>query len=155
MKIFKILALSVVVLLFFVACENSDTNSNVNNADSSQVTTNNVNDDVNTVVAENFDAFYTSFISDFNFQMERINFPIEGLLIEDYGEEEDWTPDNWMFLDKNVDDIDRNELTVEIDEQSERVSHKIYIPNSGFSVSYAFELIDNKWYLIERTDSYL
>jgi hypothetical protein len=107
----------------------------------------------NKTSTESFETFYEKFVSDDSFQLERVKFPVKGENITDYDESEQWTADNWIYLD-HIDDSDK-ELTVETDETESRVDHKIYLPNSGFSVSYSFELIDGKWYLTERTDASL
>lgn len=147
----KIGAFLIFSILAF-ACQNSEQNTNVVNNDSTKITTDDNSDNTQN---EDFDQFYSKFISDSDFQMDRINFPIKGKNIIDYGEEEEWTADNWYLITVHVDDVDRNELTVEIEKDAEKVSHLIYLPNSGFSVSYTFEIIDGKWFLTERTDSNL
>lgn len=136
-------------LMFLFACNSQEKNNDKEVTDSARteiVEENTVN--------EEFAEFYKKFVSDENFQIERIKFPVTGSNIVDYDEEVQWTTENCSKL-SNIDQIDTTEFTVEINETATKVEHKIFLPNSGFGVSYAFELIDGKWLLTQRTDSNL
>ncbi|HPG73547.1 MAG TPA: DUF4348 domain-containing protein [Bacteroidales bacterium] len=144
-KIRPLMAVAALVLIL-ISCSNS---SQTKTADSSESATENHQRVSET--SEVFADFYESFVSDKSFQMQRIQFPIKGSNITDYESEEAWSEENWSML-THIDNIDTSDFSIEKNETSNRVEHKIYIPNSGFGVSYAFELTDGKWYLTERTD---
>ncbi|MBN2891709.1 MAG: hypothetical protein JXL97_07570 [Bacteroidales bacterium] len=151
-KTFLVMLMFASVLFF--ACKNESTNDEDNSSDNkTEVTEDNENAD-NEISAEDFATFYEKFVTDKNFQLERVKFPIEGSNIIDYGETEEWTKENWSMIE-NIDNVDTKNFTVEKNETETRVEHKFYVPNSGFSFTYVIELIDGKWYLTERTDSNL
>ncbi len=131
-----ILGLGIIIL--FAACDNTSTKK-----DSDKDSTENTDK----VEAENFDKFYTNFVSDDVFQTSRVNFPIKGGDISEDGTIE-WTKENWFTLN-NIDEVDRNEFDVFIDKSDNKVTHEIQLPRSGFSMNYTFEIIDGKWYITE------
>jgi len=147
MKKTVLFILGISLILFVYSCANNNSDDNSGNQDSTE---NVVVEDK--PIKEDFATFYEKFVSDENFQLERVKFPVEGSNIIGYDEEEEWTKENWIKLN-NIDEVDQKELTVETDETDTKVEHKIYLPNSGFGVTYAFELIDGKWFLTERTDT--
>jgi len=143
----KTLTASIFILsIFFVSCNETSLTNTMN---SETVEIKDVQKESET---EDFQTFYQQFISDISFQMERIHFPVDGKY---YSEDETytWSKNNWLPIIKDVKNIDTNELKVEITKTDEKVTHFVYIPNSGFSVKYSFELIDGKWFLTQRTDS--
>lgn len=101
---------------------------------------------------ENFDEFYSKFITDMEFQIERVHFPISGMYYEEEVAEE-WTKENWQYLKTDIKDIDKNEFEVNVETTETSVEHNIQLPNSGFGMNYKFELIDHKWYLTELNES--
>ncbi|MDD4150236.1 MAG: hypothetical protein PHE33_09425 [Bacteroidales bacterium] len=133
-------------LLF--SCQNPDNN---NEKDQVEVEKQKTEEKIE-VENENFNDFYNHFISDKTFQIERVNFPIEGKYYEE-DVARDWTKDNWSYIITNINDIDKNEFNVDIDETETSVSHTISLPNSGFSMSCRFDLINQKWYLTKLTES--
>lgn len=143
MKKTLLFTLGLSFLFFFFSCKNADKNETKKNEN----TKTEIIDQ-----KEDFTSFYKKFVTDYNFQLERIKFPIKGTNILDYDQEEQWTKENWKKL-TNIDEVDNKEFKVEKNETETKVEHKIYLPNSGFSVSYTFELINNQWFLTERTDS--
>lgn len=100
------------------------------------------------VRTEDFEEFYQKFITDENFQLSRIDFPLEG-----YETDGDtaiyWnSADDWTMLTGSIYDVDTTEYKVEKDYSPTEVLFKIYIENSGFSVTQEYELQDGKWYLV-------
>lgn len=147
-SIFLILGFSFIMFLF--ACNNETENNQSDKTDC--VETDSVKNDVvedDKPINEDFSNFYDKFVSDENFQLERVKFPVKGSKITGYDQEEQWSKDNWTILN-NIEDVDTDKFTVEKNETDTKVEHKIYIPGTGFSESYTFELIDGKWYLTER-----
>lgn len=136
-----ILSLSFLFLIF--ACNNADKTNDTENTNEEVVEVE--------VVDEDFSDFYEKFVSNEDFQLERVSFPVEGARILDYDLEEEWTHENWRVL-TDIDEIDKNEFAVEVNEDENRVEHKVYLPNSGFGIFYAFQKIEGEWYLTERTD---
>jgi hypothetical protein len=148
MKKSGLLVLSLSLLFLLFACNNTEKKNETEKLENEEKTS-----ELNETVAaiEDFEEFYEKFVSDKDFQIERVKFPVMGANIIDYEESEEWTTENWGML-SDIDKVDQNELTVEVLKDDNRVEHKIYLPNSGFGITYAFELIDGKWYLTERTD---
>ncbi|MDD2633988.1 MAG: hypothetical protein PHW82_00650 [Bacteroidales bacterium] len=151
MKKIELLVLSLSFLFVFFACDNIE---NKNKKEESKTDQQQSKLEETELADETFLEFYEEFVADENFQLERVKFPVVGSKVLDYEEQEEWTSENWeMLLDVN--EVDQNVFTVEIVEDENRIEHTIYIPNSGFGVYYAFELIGGKWYLTERTDTNL
>ena len=100
------------------------------------------------IQAENFEEFYQKFITDEEFQLSRIEFPLDGC--ETDGETAIYWdgPDSWVMLTGSVHDIDTTEYKVEKDYSPAKVVFKIYIEDSGFAVTQEYELQDGKWYLV-------
>ncbi len=148
-KIFYISLCLVVLFIFSCANETEKTDTTDNEIVEAEKTD---ASDHKIVETESFDTFYDKFLTDKAFQMERVKFPIEGSLVLDYEKSYEWTKDNWELITKHIDEVNRTEFTVEIENLPEMVSHKIYIPNSGLSLSYSFELIDGKWFLTKCSE---
>jgi len=104
---------------------------------------------------EDFDVFYTKFINDSAFQMSRINFPLEGEIVDSDTELSPIGKDDWDLLLYPVYEVDTTEYTVEIDENPTEVLHRIYIENSGVDIIMKYTLSDNKWYLIYYKSHFL
>lgn len=150
------LSLIIAMLLLLAACGNSRTNKEKLKEElkeEMQKETEKKKVEENEVTTEDFETFYEKFVSDNNFQIERVKFPVKGENIIGYDESEQWTIDNWQYL--NHIDKAAKRLKVETNKTESRVDYKVYLPGTGFSVSYSFELIDGKWYLTERTDASL
>lgn len=148
MKKSGLLVLSLSFLFLLFACNNTEKKNETEKLDNEEKKS-----EINETAAanEDFEEFYEKFVSDKDFQIERVMFPVMGSNITDYEESEEWTTENWVML-SDVNNVDQNEFTVEILEDDNRVEHKIYLPNSGFGITYTFELIEGEWYLTERTD---
>lgn len=98
--------------------------------------------------AEDFDEFYNKFITDANFQKERLKFPIRGGVHEEEGTTE-WTKENWEIMNQHIDNIDKNEYNVEIIREETKVNHVVELPFSGFAIDITFEILEGKWFLTE------
>lgn len=98
-------------------------------------------------VPENFEEFYLRFHHDPDFQMSRIDFPIEGKYMDGHTEYE-WNEQNWEVLKVPVWDIDQPGIEIDYDQTDTSFFQKIWVENSGFLSEYRFELIQNKWYLV-------
>ena len=96
---------------------------------------------------EDFELFYLRFHNDADFQLSRIDFPIEGGLIEAHGEK-NWTPENWPIMRVPVWDINDPAYKVDYQQTDTEFFQKIWIENSGFISEYRFELIRGKWMLV-------
>ncbi len=104
---------------------------------------------------ENFDAFYESFLTDSTFQMERVQFPLQGLR---FGEEEDsthtWFREEWIMLRKpqlEGTEFERNLLVM----GDTLATDEIMLKNSGFYFKMVFEPVKKKWHLVYLVDSSL
>ncbi|TVQ45066.1 MAG: DUF4348 domain-containing protein [Saprospirales bacterium] len=97
--------------------------------------------------AEDFDLFYLRFHNDPDFQLSRIDFPLEGGLVQSHGEEL-WTPENWPIMKVPVWDINDPEYSVDYKQTEVEFIQRIWIENSGFISEYRFRLIDGKWMLV-------
>lgn len=100
---------------------------------------------------ENFDRFYDKFHRDESFQMSRIDFPIEGKMV-DNGQEYTWTKENWMPMKVKIYDIDPADFKTTYDRQPTAFYQKFWTEDAGFFAEYRFELRENKWYLVYAKD---
>lgn len=103
---------------------------------------------------ENFNHFYLLFHSDTVFQMERIQFPLEGGSYDSENETK-WNKKNWQLKKYTVYDVDTTQYKVEFNLTDTLVNERIYIPNSGFDFQCKYKLIDGKWFLIYCMDQNL
>jgi hypothetical protein len=103
---------------------------------------------------EDFDLFYKRFHEDFNFQNERVLFPLEGMKID--GEsQENWSRNNFIPLRTKHFDIDQSKYKVETERTQDSFIQKIYLEDSGFYSEYRFKPVKNKWYLVYVLDQNL
>lgn len=98
-------------------------------------------------VDEPFDSFYTQFHEDVDFQLSRIQFPLEGELVNIDGGEP-WIKEEWEPHVQKVTDITDPEYDTEIIRTEELVTDKVWLRDAGFSVERRFQKIDGKWYLV-------
>lgn len=103
---------------------------------------------------EDFNQFYLLFHSDSVFQMERIQFPLEGGSYDSENETK-WNKKNWQLKKYTVYDVDTTQYKVEFNFTDTMVNERIYIPNSGFDFLCKYKLIDGKWFLIYCMDQNL
>lgn len=102
---------------------------------------------INPFVKEDFNRFYSQFHSDSTFQFSRIHFPIEGMIIDGYGERP-WSKENWTLLTISVFEADTSSFVVDYKKEEKVFTQKSWIENSGFAAEYRFELKKCKWYLV-------
>jgi hypothetical protein len=102
---------------------------------------------------EDFKDFHDRFIQDSLFQVSRLKFPLGGKRILD-DESYDWNLDNWTMIKVSLYEIDTTEYKhkLEIQEDPEYKSFRLFIPNSGFEFSARFQLIEHKWHLVFCVD---
>lgn len=101
---------------------------------------------------ENFEEFNRQFHSDSIFQLSRINFPIEGKLIEGF-DKQSWTSKNWELMKTPVSkksSLPNYRHT--LNKNDNIVIEKFWIDNSDFIVERRFRIIDGKWFLIYYND---
>lgn len=96
---------------------------------------------------EDFEEFYQKFISDEDFQLSRIEFPLDGCETDSDTTIYWNSPNDWTLISDSIYDIDATEYKVEKDYSPTKVVLKIYIEDSGFGITQEYELEDGKWYL--------
>jgi len=101
---------------------------------------------------EKFDDFYSRFHSDSLFQLSRISFPIGGFILNENGEEEPWTRENWIMHKIKATDVDTSLFKVNITHTPDSVSELIFIEDGGFMARRTFKNKDGKWYLVFYSD---
>ena len=132
--------LGLMIVVFFASCDNT---TKKNDSNEEQVNT----ESNETQVAEDFDEFYDKFVTDEEFQLERVNFPLRGGDISEDGTLE-WTKDDWYMI-QDIRTVDLEEFEVFTEKKDTKVTHEIQLPNSGFGGDLTYEVIDGKWYLTE------
>ena len=101
--------------------------------------------------AENFDQFYNRFHNDPDFQMSRLQFPLQGQLIDGV-RVENWTRSNWSVLKVKIYDVDQTDFHVKYDKGTDTFYQKFWTDEAEFYAEYRFELIERKWYLVYAKD---
>jgi hypothetical protein len=96
---------------------------------------------------EEFEQFYLRFHESPDFQMSRIDFPIEGKFVDGHSEYR-WTEENWEVMKVPIWDINEPGIQTEYYQSETEFFQKIWVDNSGFMSEYRFELINSKWYLV-------
>ncbi len=102
---------------------------------------------LNPFAKEDFETFYKKFHADTTFQLSRIKFPIDGVLVSPNGEK-NWTAENWIPLTTPVHETDTTHFEVEYKKGNDTFMQKSWIKNSGFVTEYRFELKKRKWFLV-------
>ena len=102
---------------------------------------------LNPFAKEDFETFYKKFHADTTFQLSRIKFPIDGVLVSPNGEK-NWTAENWIPLTTPVHKTDTTRFEVEYKKGNDTFTQKSWIKNSGFATEYRFELKKRKWFLV-------
>jgi len=106
---------------------------------------------------EAFDSFHKRFLSDENFQLERIKFPVRGIYMDnDLAGTVDsdsmiWTKEKWVVI-KKLDDKDLKNFRISNDISENMAIIKTEGIEGGFLFVETYKKIDNKWYLISLTD---
>ena len=97
---------------------------------------------------EDFEVFYQEFLTSEEFQLSRIDFPLEGCE-SDADTTIYWnTADDWAMLTGSIYDVDTTQYKVEKSCSPLKVEHRVYIEDSGFSITQTYELHEGKWYLV-------
>lgn len=102
---------------------------------------------LNPLAKEDFETFYKKFHADTTFQLSRIKFPIDGMLVNPNGEKK-WTAENWIPLTTPVHKTDTTRFEIEYKKRNDTFMQKSWIKNSGFFTEYRFELQKRKWFLV-------
>lgn len=100
---------------------------------------------------EEFDDFYTKFHKDSLFQMERIDFPLNGTtsFLEARGAQPTfWYRDEWKLHNLLSDTMDLNQNFISADS----ILVDVIYDNKGNGITRYFTLRDNKWYLTYYAD---
>lgn len=108
----------------------------------------NISCSVNSQHPEEFNDFYEKFHQDFNFQLERIKFPLPGINSEEMTVLDSvyyWQKENWKFHSKV--EIDTTIYHFKTTKSDSVVTEEISSKTSGFVFRRKFELINGKWYL--------
>ena len=100
---------------------------------------------------EKFDNFYDRFHRDVDFQMSRIEFPLEGKMIDGNGSH-DWTRENWPVMKVRIQDIDKSQFKTAVERGPDSFYQKFWAEDTGFFAEYRFELKGRKWYLVYARD---
>jgi hypothetical protein len=103
---------------------------------------------------EDFDKFYDRFHEDMDFQMERIQFPLEGGSAEVDGTYP-WNRENWITMKVKIYDVDKTVYIVDYQKSDDVFSQSFKLKGSGFSAEYRFKKINKKWYLVYALDTNL
>lgn len=104
-----------------------------------------------TVEDENFTSFYTEFNADVDFQMSRIDFPIEGYRENLEGKKE-WNSSNWIPHRAEVSTVDKNEYSIMVDRQEDHYKEIIESKFSNLYFSRTFVKKEGKWFLVACVD---
>ncbi|NLC50147.1 MAG: DUF4348 domain-containing protein [Bacteroidales bacterium] len=144
------------LLLFF--CVLSITIS----CNSSEKTENNQNDNSNSTIEEDFDAFLQNFSKKPTFQRQRVLFPLDATLLDpsEYSMQtvsEEINYQEWLLLDFSYDStfatrqMDGYEQFIRVYEDSTIIEHRGI--DNGIYANYYFMKKDGKWYLKSFTDT--
>lgn len=97
---------------------------------------------------EQFDYFYKMFNSDSDFQLSRIDFPIEGYH-EDLNGQKEWSTDNWIPHRAEISTVDKNIYETSVKRTESKYYEEIKARNGNLFFSRTFVKKKNKWYLTE------
>lgn len=103
---------------------------------------------------EDFDQFYNRFHEDMDFQLSRVKFPLDGMMV-DGDHETSWTPENFPLMKVRIYDIDEGSYNVSYKLNGDTFIQKVALKNSGFYAEYHFKQIKRKWYLVYAMDQNL
>ena len=97
--------------------------------------------------SEDFDRFYSRFMSDIKFQKSRVTFPLKCDISEPDRNLKIIEANDWIPMKIPISQVDRNMYKVKIIKTSNSVTHRIYIENSDTDILLKYKLIKGKWYL--------
>lgn len=102
--------------------------------------------------AEDFAHFYSRFHNDSVFQLNRLDFPLQGEKVN-YDNTEKWTPENWMVIKTKIRDIDTTQFNIIVQETDSVVSEQVEFKyETGYHFSCTYKLIKGKWFLVKCND---
>ena len=100
-----------------------------------------------------FETFYGRFISDSLFQMNRIQFPLEGKY-QGYGNEKEWAKENWPLISWDFREVmNSSDDSISIQQNDTTFFFGTYCKDCGFSFEMEFEQFDEDWYLTYRQEN--
>lgn len=99
------------------------------------------------VKTEKFDDFYTQFHEDQNFQIERVQFPLEGKYAGPEGIR-NWEKSNWEPHLVLLAQVSGPGYQTDVVKTDDSVQEEIKLMNAGYSAIRRFELIGGQWYLV-------
>ena len=140
--------LFLLVNVLFISCGSGNNSQSQEASEDGEQRVENDKDSDTPKSSEDFNDFYTKFLKDEQFQLSRIEFPLEGEIVEDGKEIYEIEKKDWNMLIGSIYDVDRAEYQVEIKEGPTDVFHRIYIDGSGVDIISKYKLIDTKWYLV-------
>lgn len=97
---------------------------------------------------EDFDMFYSKFMSNAKFQKSRVTFPLKCDISEAGRNLKIMEANDWQTMKVPISQVDRSIYKVKITKTSSMVTHRIYIENSDTDILLRYKLIKGKWYLI-------
>lgn len=97
---------------------------------------------------EDFDMFYSKFMSNAKFQKSRVTFPLKCDISEASRNLKIMEANDWQTMKVPISQVDRSIYKVKITKTSSMVTHRIYIENSDTDILLRYKLIKGKWYLI-------
>ena len=101
---------------------------------------------------ESFDAFYSRFMTDSTFQMERVRFPLPGQKFT--AEVEDstyrWPREDWLVLSEPQ--LDSTYFTRNLAVSDTLATDEITGKNSGFYFKMVYRPVKQKWHLVYMVD---
>lgn len=97
---------------------------------------------------EDFDMFYSKFMSNAKFQKSRVTFPLKCDISEAGRNLKIMEANDWQTMKVPISQVDRSIYKVKITKTSSMVTHRIYIENSDTDIFLRYKLIKGKWYLI-------
>ena len=101
---------------------------------------------------ENFEEFNKLFHTDSVFQLSRVNFPIEGKLIDGF-DRQSWTTKNWELMKIPVSEkASLSDYRHLVKKNDKIVIEKFWIDNSGIIIERRFRIVDGKWFLVYYND---
>lgn len=96
---------------------------------------------------EDFDSFYSKFMSDAKFQKSRVTFPLKCNISEPDRNLKIIEANDWIPMKVPISQVDQSIYKVKITKTSTSVTHRIYIENSDTDILLKYKLIKGKWYL--------
>lgn len=97
---------------------------------------------------EDFEDFYSKFMSNAKFQKSRVTFPLKCDISETDRNLKIMQANDWETMKVPISQVDRSIYKVKITKTASVVTHRIYIENSDTDILLRYKQIKGKWYLI-------